>query len=357
MRLTTIDARDFRNLAEVELLPHRRFNVLVGENGQGKTSFLEAVYWLATLRAFRASRPRELLRMGTEANRVSGEVLGGGLIHRLEVRLTGAKREARREGKPVKPAAYFGTLAVILFTPEDVGLVRGPPGDRRRFLDRAVFNTRARHLDDAVAYKRALTSRNALLRDGADADMLQAYEGVLAHHGALMATARRAYVDALAPGFARAFAAIMGEQPVASLELRPDVEDADEATLADVWQAERERDRQRGFTRRGPHADDLELLLDGRPARVNASQGQQRALVLALKIAEIDLLRTDHGITPVLLLDDVSSELDPRRNARLFDFLASFDGQVFITTTDLVFLPIEAERQVFQVEAGRITAQ
>ncbi len=356
MRLVGVDAKDFRNLALVEVIPHRRFNVLVGENGQGKTNFLEAIYWLATLRPFRAARPKELLRFGTEATRVSGEVLHQGLIHRLDVRLAGPRREARREGKAVKTPAYFGTLAVILFTPDDVGLVRGAPGDRRAFLDRAVFNTRAAHLEDAVAFRQALQARNALLKDGADDALLAAYEGVLARHGALLGASRLAYVEDLAPRFVRAFQAIVGESPVASLTFRPDVEGGEEALLA-AWQADRDRDRQRSFTRRGPQADDIELMLDGRPARLVASQGQQRALVLALKIAEIELLREAHGITPVLLLDDVSSELDPRRNARLFEFLAAFDGQTFITTTDLAFLPFATDRLVLRVEAGRITPE
>ncbi len=359
MQVTRLRIRDFRNLADVEIEPHSRFNVLEGDNGQGKTNLLESLFWLATLRPLRATRLRELVRWGSEGGRVEGVVEHEGLEHRLAVRVQKGERTAEREGKTARAADYFGALAVVVFVPDDVGLVRGPPEDRRRFLDRAIFTGRPVHLADVLAYRRALGGRNRLLRDGADALLFDAYEEALSEAGARLHVARADYVERLAPGFVRAFAAIVGDETTVDLVYRPGIDPAGAApaqAFADAWRDGRDHDRHRGFTQRGPHTADLVLRLVGRPARTYASQGQQRAMVLALKIAEIELLEEATGTAPVLLLDDVSSELDPRRNARLFEFLEGFGGQVFITTTDASFLRIETERRVWRVDGGIVTA-
>lgn len=360
MKVTRLALRDFRNFAEAEVHPHPRFNVVWGENGQGKTNLLEAIYWLATLRPYRASRLRELVRWGEKATRVDGEVEREGLIHRLAVEVRDGERRALREEKQARATQYFGALAVVMFTPDDVGMVRGSPELRRRFLDRAIFTGRPAHLSTVLDYKRALDARNRLLRENAPDDLIDVYEVTLAQQAARLMSARRAYVERLAPRFAEIVAAVAGEELGVELSYRPSlaVDPTDDPdALYQSWAADRARDRERGFTQRGPQADDLALSLLDRSARNYASQGQQRAMVLALKIAEIQLLEEIRQCTPVLLLDDVSSELDPRRNARLFEFLAAFEGQVFITTTDPGFLKIDAERRIWRVEAGIVTRQ
>ncbi len=356
MILEHLTLRRFRNLTEATLSPHPRFNVLVGANGQGKTNLLEAIYWLATLRPSRAGRLRELVQWGADACRVEGRVLYEGLEHRLSCEVVGGERVAKREGKVVRVPGYFGVLAVVLFTPDDVGLVRGPPADRRGFLDRAIFTGRPAYLADVLTYRRALDARNKLLRDEAPDDLIAVYEATLAPAGARLMAARRDYVEALQPVFTDAFGRIMDAEMAVRLAYRPGADiEGDVATgLCALWAEDRARDRQRGFTQRGPHTDDLVLRLHDRPARAYASQGQQRAMVLALKIGEIELLRARRRCTPVLLLDDVSSELDPERNARLFRFLEDFEGQVFITTTDAAFLRIGAERCTWRVQAGEV---
>lgn len=355
MHLERLDIRDFRNLEAVDLQPHPNFNVLAGPNGQGKTNVLGALYWLATLRPMRG-RLRELVRWKQKTAQVSGTVEQTGLVHRLAVRIKDGQRTALREDKPTKNAGYFGALSVVLFTPDDVGLVRGPPADRRRFLDRAIFTGRPGHLADVLAYRRALDARNALLRDGGPDALIETYEEVLAGHGARLAASRHAYIQALSPRFETAFSAIADAHLKGRLRYRQSIE-GDAATLRDTWAAEREKDRNRGFTQRGPHVDDVAFRLLDRPAKAYASQGQQRAMVLALKIAEIEQLQADQQITPVLLLDDVSSELDPERNRRLFEFLGRFEGQVFITTTDTKFLQISRPRHVFAVQDGHVQLQ
>jgi len=360
LQVTHLALRSFRNLGEVTVTPHPRFNVIAGQNGQGKTNLLEALFWLGTLRPHRATRLRELVQWGQKEAYVEGRVLDQGLEHRLSVELKGSTRQARREGKNCRAAAYFGALSVVLFVPEDVGLVRGTPESRRRFLDRAIFTGRPTYLANVLDYRRALDGRNRLLRDNAPDPLVETYEETLAQQAAKVIEARTAYVASLAPQFSQIYESIAGEDSSSTLRYRPSV-GADEQnrvdTLREVWAMERERDRQRGFTQRGPHTDDLSFGLGDRSARNYASQGQQRAMILALKIAEIGLLQRQFGRTPVLLLDDVSSELDPQRNARLFDFLDRFEGQVFITTTDPSFLRIDTDKRTWQVVDGQLTVQ
>ncbi len=364
MKITRLALRDFRNFAEAEVHPHPRFNVVWGENGQGKTNLLEAIYWLATLRPYRASRLRELVRWGHKATRVDGAVERDGLIHRLAVEVRDGERRALREEKQARTAHYFGALAVVMFTPDDVAMVRGSPELRRRFVDRAIFTGRPAHLATVLDYKRALDGRNRLLRESAPDDLVDVYEYTLAQQAARLMRARQTFVERLAPRFAAIVAAVAGEELGVEMRYRPSLAIPDDAgddalveALYQSWIGDRARDRERGFTQRGPQADDVGFTLLDRSARNYASQGQQRAIVLALKIAEIQLLEEIRQCTPVLLLDDVSSELDPRRNARLFEFLAAFEGQVFITTTDPGFLKIDAERRIWRVEAGVVTRQ
>jgi DNA replication and repair protein RecF len=345
----------FRNLETCKVELDARFNVFEGDNGQGKTNLLEAVYWLATLRPLRATRLQELIRFGERRCAVEGRVELDGLEHRLEARIEDGERICLREQKACRPGDYFGALAVVLFTPDDVGLVRGPPGDRRRYLDRAVFTGRPAHLGDVLAYQRALAARNELLRTSDDAELHASFEAALAAPARRLSAARATYLERLTPHFVEAFRGITGGAGVPTLTYRPSLPVSSEAELAAHWASERERDRERGFTGKGPHADDFGLGLSDRSARLYASQGQQRALVLALKIAEIRLLEAFFGLTPVLLLDDVSSELDAERNARLFELLHGFRGQVLITTTEARHVRTPGAARELRVEAGRVS--
>jgi len=360
LQVTHLALRNFRNFAEATVTPHPRFNVITGHNGQGKTNLLESLFWLGTLRPHRATRLRELVQWGQKEAYVEGRILDQGLEHRLAVELKGSTRQALREGKNSRAAAYFGALSVVLFVPEDVGLVRGSPESRRRFLDRAIFTGRTPYLASVLDYRRALDGRNRLLRDNAPDPLIEAFEETLAIHAVKVIEARTDYVSSIAPQFSGIYQSIVGEDSAGSLRYRPSIVTAEKNGvdgLREVWAMDRERDRQRGYTQRGPHTDDMSFGLGDRSAKTYASQGQQRAMVLALKIAEIGLLQKKFGRTPVLLLDDVSSELDPQRNARLFDFLDRFEGQVFITTTDPSFLRIDTDKRTWQVSDGQVTVQ
>ncbi|HUK65344.1 MAG TPA: DNA replication/repair protein RecF [Anaeromyxobacteraceae bacterium] len=342
MRLLAVEVQDFRNIASARIEPSPRATLLVGQNGQGKTNLLEAIYFTCTLRPLRAARLGELVRFGAERAVVEARVLGPGGERRLGVEVTAQARQARIDGKPQQRLdSYFEGLAAVCFSPDDLMLVKGGPEARRRFLDRAAFNRWPAFLGEARDYLRALRARNAALRNSSP-EVEASFRTPLVRLGARLLRRRLDLVAELAPRFEAAYRQISGPRAPsarvayrggAHLEVRGD-EEALACRLADLLEARALRDRERGFTSAGPHVDDLAIELDEHGARPFASQGQQRALVLALKVAEIENLREALGRPPLLLLDDVSSELDPEKNHFLLAYLGSLSGQAFLTTTD-----------------------
>ncbi|MCE9577859.1 MAG: DNA replication/repair protein RecF [Deltaproteobacteria bacterium] len=369
MRIAALEVEGVRNLAPLVLSPSPRFNVFVGDNGQGKTNLLESIYVAATLRSFRTTRLAEIIQFGAPGARIRARVERGGLTRLYDVTIGPHSRQVRLDGKAPRPVSrYFGDLNVVLFAPEDLHLPRGAPADRRRFLDRAVFNRRGEHLTVVADYDKALRSRNALLREAAAGrrtkgigDQLAVWDEQVATLGARVIAHRRAYLAELRGPVQAAFDAIARAGKPADVtyaSAAPEIAaaaDADlPAALRAALAATQARDLARGSTSVGPHRDDLAFGFDGHEAAAVASQGQLRALVLAWKTAEIDLLERVHGEPPILLLDDVSSELDPQRNRYLFEYLAERQGQCFITTTHAGFVLLDRNRVDHQVRDGRI---
>jgi DNA replication and repair protein RecF len=365
VRLLSLHVRDFRNVAAADLEPSPRATVLVGPNGQGKTNLLEAIFFLATLKPLRAGRLAELVRFGTARARVAGDFEGPGGRRRVAVEVADGGRTASLDGKPQETLdAYFEGLGAVCFSPDDLLLVKGGPELRRRLLDRAAFNRWPAVLGEAREYLRALRARNAALRNAAP-EVEEIFRVPLVRAGARLAARRQAVVAELAPRVAAAFRQICGPgAPEARLAYRPAAgmptaapEEELAARLAEVLALRADRDRDRGYTSAGPHMDDLTLALDGRGARAYGSQGQQRALVLALKVGEIENLRERIGRPPLLLLDDVSSELDPEKNAFLLEYLARLPGQAFLTTTDRRLLAAAAgpDAVFYEVRDGTVS--
>lgn len=373
MHIERLYAERFRNLGDGEggglaWWPHRHFNVLVGDNGAGKTNVLEAVAVLAGLRSFRTPRLPECVVFGATRAVLGARVVRHGVAVDLGVEVGAGARRLFLDGKPAASAAQFlGRLVAVPFTPDDLRLPTDAPEARRRWLDRAAFHHEPAHLDAVRAFDRALLSRNALLkaapRTGVDGAALDAFDAVLARTGAQVAVRRAAVLDRLRPLLQDVFGRI------AASDLRIDVHltvrGCDPAAYADVASAttslasalrqRRDRDAQVGSTTRGPHRDDVQWTLQGRSAALHASQGQCRALVLALKIAEIRSLEAALGEAPVLLLDDVSSELDAARNRALMTYLDELGGQVIVSTPQAASLAILAPRQVFHIAAGQVS--
>jgi len=368
--LLDVSTRSFRNLSEARIELGRRTTVLFGPNGQGKTNFLEACHLLCTLRPLRAQKLTELVRIGSEKSAlVRGRFELSGGVREVEVEVGREGRSARVDGKTVRdPDELFGGLATVAFTPDDLAVVKGGPEGRRKLLDRAAQNRHPSHLADSREYLRALRARNELLRQDAPPDLLASFDEPLARLGANVRRRREQVLEEIRPHAQQAFAEVArGEAPLELVYLAAG-RDSDGLAGAGAALADRlldalrrrlPRDRERGYTSVGPHADDLGLSLGERAARLYASQGQSRAIVLAFKIGEIENLKSVQGRAPLLLLDDVSSELDPARNAFLMAYLAALDGQVVLTTTDpkLVAKTAVLEAVFQRVEGGRIAPE
>ncbi len=350
VRLTRLSIQSFRNLRAVDLTLAPSMTVLHGDNGQGKTNLLESIYALATLRPLRGSKLKVAVAFDADRAVVEGRVEE--VVPRtLRLELSRSGRSTRIDGKPpASVEAWCEVLKVVAFTPGDLEIAKGGPAVRRRWLDRAAFTRQVGYLRDHRAYARALRARNRLLKERGDVGTLRAFDELLAQSGAALVARRLALVRELAPRVQTCFRSIMGTAD--RLELGYDsgpvgatLEEAGEPErlrerLIEVLERRREADLQRRHTTAGPHTDDLLLRLNGRDLRRYASQGQQRAAVLALKIAEIENLSEALGRTPLLLLDDVSSELDPERNRHLVGYLSGFPGQVVLSTTDPGHAPV-----------------
>jgi DNA replication and repair protein RecF len=352
----------FRNLAPTVLEPGHGINVITGDNGQGKTNLLEAIYLIGTLRSFRTHHLAEVVVHGGDAAELAARVSRAGLDRTYELTVTGRRKAIRLDGKtPRSLADYFGDFNVVLFTPEDLSVPRGVPAGRRRFLDRSVFNRETTFLAAAQRYARALKSRNAVLKDGGPDSLLDVYDLELARSGARVLASRWRYLDEIGALFAAAYEDITHSGLAASLHYQSSAGlvpaqvaavAETETTLHRAFSAARAKDRARRTTTVGPHTDDVRFDLAGRSVKAFASQGQTRAVVLAWKAAEMQLLGDRLHQTPVLLLDDVSSELDADRNRFLFALIARLGGQCFVTTTDPVHVGITANRLDFRIING-----
>lgn len=361
-RLTLVDVR---NLERVEVEPAKHLNVIAGNNGQGKTSVLEGIYALATSRSFRTQKTSELVRHSATLAHVRGrfaEHWPSGKLDRTQgIDLSSrSKREVFLDGEAPSSLTHYATRSpVVVFEPKQLTLTTGPASERRTLLDRVTLFTHPEVGGHRARYAKALKDRQVLLADrGRDrSDELRAYETLLAEHGARMTAIRARAVEALVAPLNDAFRRIAA--PDLSLEVRylPGGS-VDAAEARSQLEALRRADAQRKRCGFGPHKDDLELLLDGHEARVVASQGQHRALTLALKSAELTTIAQARGVQPILLLDDVSSELDAERTEALFEYLAKTESQIFLTTTrrDLIAHVSErSERADFVVHQGALT--
>ena len=357
MRFRHVTLQGFRNLplVSVELAGRRTF--LCGANAQGKTNFLEAAGYVTALRSFRGAETRALIGLGQPqaglAFTIEHEQFGES---RVTVTLTTQGREVMWEqGKVTRLADFIGKFPTVVFSSHDNQFLRGSPSLRRRWLDLTLAAMDAAYLSALQSYTRAVAERNMLLKQGGrDVGALTAFERELAAHAVVLVAKRTAGVAALSEMFRAAHARLVPEGETAGLFYAPDKAVATAEEFAAGLVAARPRDLLLKATERGPHRDDLELLLNARPARQFASEGQQRCLVIALRLAQAAFFKTMGGITPVLLCDDVLGELDPVRREK---FWASLEGDPQVIATGTSLPAAEADWQILWVADGSIQAR
>lgn len=354
-----LSVQNFRNVEGISLEPAPRLNLLSGPNGHGKTSLIEALYVLCTTRSFRTSHLGEAVRTGQPHARVAARIEALEL-QRDQVALLGPRsRTFAIDGKAARRHLdYAIKTPVIAFHPGDLGLCSGPSSGRRTLMSRLMLYLDPAGAEAAQAYRLALRQRQTVLaRGAADPAELRAFEGVMALHGVRMARGHALVAEQVRSAFQASMKRMAPEALTVEISHLENGALDEERFLAELL-VRRPIDAKRGTATFGPHRDDLVIDLDGRPARSHASQGQQRLITLGLKLAELEIVRGVTDQEPILLLDDVSSELDEQRLHAVFSFLEGTQSQVFVTTTrpelfDRIGLEAD-ERASFRLDAGRL---
>jgi DNA replication and repair protein RecF len=357
VRLRRLWLTDFRSYDAAELTPAEGLTVVVGANGEGKTNLLEAIGYLATLSSFRGAPGDALIRQGCSTAVVRAEVVdadGREALLEAELRTTGRDRVLVNK-QPLKRARdLLGTVRVSVFSPDDLVLVKGGPSERRTYLDQTLVACAPKHDQTLADLDRVLRQRNALLKSCAgrlDTDAaftLDVFDAKLAQVGDRLGTARASLAERLEPIVAKAYDVVASA--AASVSFAYEAPWRGEG-LAARLAAARTEDVRRGVTTVGPHRDDVVLSIEGMPARTHASQGEQRSLSLALRLASHELVTEFARSAPVLLLDDVFSELDPDRSVALLRALPQ--GQALLTTAGVLPQGLEPD-QVVSVREGRV---
>jgi DNA replication and repair protein RecF len=355
VHLAHLRLRDFRNYARLDADFAPGFHLLLGDNAQGKTNILEAIYLMATLRSFRGVGGAQMIRHGQKGYFAGGKVVGQG-EHEIKMYWSVRERNLTLDGRPVrKLIEYLGTLRSVAFCMEDVQLVKGTARARRRFLDLLLSQTQSGYLPLLQRYMRAVRARNALLKPhSADEASLESFSRELVKLGEELIRARRELIPKLSPLARLAYRRISNDAEELRIEYQPGVKKDFAVELAQS----RQRERTYRTTLVGPHRDDLQLLLNDKSAAQFGSEGQKRTLAIALKMAQAEFLTGIHGSPPILLIDDVMGELDVKRRSGFLPLLErarETSGQVFMTATEENW-PRELGRELqrWQVQAGTL---
>ena len=360
MYITEVSLQNFRNLEQLKIEPSRGINVIYGSNAQGKTNFLESLYFCAMGRSLRGKSDQQLIRFDAEESHIRMMVQRKNLYDRIDVHLKkDEKKGIAVNGLPVRKLGdLFGTLYAVIFSPEDLSLVKDGPAERRRFLDMELCQLSKVYYYDLQQYYRILKQRNNLLKEISKNPKLQdtlfVWDDQMAEYGERIIAARKKFLARLDEITSEKLSQLTGGKDHLQTIYKPNCE---AGTLAEKLQKNIDRDIYFGSTQSGPHKDDILFSIDGREVKTYGSQGQQRTTALAARLAEIDLIREETGENPVLLLDDVFSELDESRQKFLLESIG--DLQAFVTCTgieDSVKKYISKDN-LFYVENGVITPQ
>ena len=355
MHLSHLRLRDFRNYGRLDLEFSPGFHLLLGNNAQGKTNILEAIYLLATLRSFRGVASGQMVRHGQKGFFVGGKTHHSG-DHEIKLYWSSGERSLTVDSRPVRRMSEFlGVFRAVVFCSEDILLVKGPASGRRRYLDLLLSQTHKQYLPLLQRYTRAVRSRNAILKQRViDPAALEAFTNETVAVGAELTAFRTKLLPELEPIARNSYKLIANAAEELRMEYAPSVRGD---FLVQLRQSEA-RERSMRTTLVGPHRDDLRLTLDGKSVSQFGSEGQKRSVAIAMKMAQAEFLTALHGSPPVLLIDDIMGELDVKRRSGFLPLLRRTHqarSQVFMTCTEENW-PAELGRdlQRWEVRAGKV---
>jgi len=370
MKLNRIYLQNYGNYERQDLLPDSELNIFTGNNAQGKSNLLDAIYYLSRGASGRFSRDRDIIRWNADFFRITALLESGGLEQKVSVTYGKGRKEIRVDGNPVENfSCLAGVFRTVLFSPDDLFLVKGGPEYRRTFLDHQLIQTATGYDRELQNYRRILNHRNALLKllreNQAKLDLLEVYDRQLAVSGSMLIRTRMTLLEKIRPLARRIHTRLTSGEELLEVKYQcsactqPDsLNPPAEEEFLEILRESRNDDIRRGSTGCGPHRDDLLLEVNGTDIRTFGSQGQCRTTALSLKMTELEYLKEETGEYPVLLLDDVLSELDLQRRTSLLDTVRQ-SIQTFITGTgtDLLGDTLLHKARVFTIESGRISTE
>lgn len=361
MHLTTLSLKNYRSYGELELPLTKGISIFVGRNGEGKTNIVESILYLAFLSSHRTSSDLPLVQLGNTSAYIRSTIDNGEreILVELEINAEKANR-ARINQNPVRSQKeLYGLLQAIYFSPEDLDLVRGDPSERRRFIDQLLILRSPRMAGVIADYERAVRQRNSLLKSRSQLSSLESWDQQVAAFGGEIIAARLTTLNELIPIFTDVYAEISPEKRAhitykSSIEGASTIPQENTSIMVEKFKEIRNQEIDRGLTLLGPHRDDLLLMLGDHFVKGYASHGESWSIALSLKLASYQLLQDD-GTKPILILDDVFSELDEERRTRLIS-LANSAEQTFITVAVQSDLPPELTGKFFAVKSGSVKA-
>lgn len=378
MHLKYLSLNNFRNYKEQEISFEKEINIIMGNNAQGKTNILEAVYFLALAKSHRTSKEKELIKLGNSFSVVKGTVVRRGNECEQEIVITEQGKKVKINNKLIrKTSEYVGNINVVMFSPEDLNLVKGGPHYRRRFLDMEIGQINPVYLYHLSKYQRVMLQRNNFLKElggklGGSEDILEVWNAQLMEHGVKIISKRFNYLKIIEQWLPSIHQNICKESEKIEVEYRTSIiekesanarkdllYEANEESLHELYADALRRMQKieiiRGVTMVGPHRDDLIFKINDKNALIYGSQGQQRTVVLSLKLAELELIKHYNGEYPILLLDDVMSELDQSRQNYLLKTIQN-NIQTLLTTTEKSGNEIDKMKnaKIHYVENGKI---
>ncbi|MFD2672219.1 DNA replication/repair protein RecF [Marinicrinis sediminis] len=364
MRLKRFQLRHYRNYEHIEIEAADQVNIFIGPNAQGKTNLLESIYVLALTKSHRTHKDKELIQWEQQQARLSGELDRKYGICRLDLMISQQGKKANLNGlEQKKLSGYIGALNVVMFAPEDLEIVKGSPGVRRRFLDMEIAQVYPSYVHELTQYQKILAQKNQQLKQfdrKVHTDMLDIWNEQLANSGSKIMRKRQQFIDKLQKWAEQIHFSITEGREKLEIVYHPSIPLLDDETM--VFEQfmvkltqNQEQERRRGMSLYGPHRDDLQFFINGKEVQTFGSQGQQRTTALSVKLAEIELIHQEVGEYPILLLDDVLSELDENRQTKLIETFQE-KVQTFITTTGLESVNLQKLQgaKLFQVKEGWI---